>query len=76
MARKARTNVYGPYKRGNRWRIVLKSGDRQVAHSFGTEAEALAARAEALAQVEGRTVMQALDDYLRYLALKGRAVEA
>lgn len=73
MARKARTNVYGPYKRGSRWRIVLKSGDRQVAHSFATREEADAARAEALAQVEGRTVMQALDDYLRYLCLKGRA---
>jgi integrase len=73
MARKARTNVYGPYKRGGRWRIVLKSGSRQSAHSFATEAAAHAFAAEARAQIEGRTVMQALDEYLAHLKTKGRA---
>jgi integrase len=73
MARKARTNVYGPRQHHNRWRIVLKTGDRQIAHSFATREEADAAKAEALAQLEGRTVMQAVDEYLTHLKLKGRA---
>jgi hypothetical protein len=44
VTRQARINVYGPYRRGSLWRVVMKSGGIQQAESFPTEAEAIAHR--------------------------------
>jgi integrase len=71
MAREAREHVYGPYRRGQRWRVVLKCGDVQQAWSFPSEGEAREEIARLKKQISGRTVSDALDLYLDHLAAKG-----
>lgn len=71
MAREAREHVYGPYRRGERWRVVLKCGDIQQAFSFPSEGEAIAEVARLKKQITGRTVTDALDLYLDHLTAKG-----
>lgn len=62
----ARRRVHGPYRHGNKFRIVLVEGAEQVVESFGSEAEAEAAKrgyeAECKEQ-EGIKVREALDQY-------------
>ena len=71
--------VHGPYKHGNRWRVVVTRADRsQTVESFKTRAEALAVANAARAQSEGRTLMIAVDAYetsLRERKLAGVSVE-
>lgn len=71
MAREAREHVYGPYRRGQRWRVILKCGDVQQAWSFPSESEAREEVARLKKQITGRTVNDALDLYLDHLATKG-----
>lgn len=65
MAKQAEVRVHGPYKHHSKFRVILARGRRsREVVTFATEAEALAYRDAALAQIEGRTVSEAIDAYL------------
>lgn len=72
MHRERTERVYGPYKHGTRWRIVLIAADgaRRV-ESFATERDARAFLSEAQRQAEGRTLSQAVDAFLAHLNSRG-----
>jgi hypothetical protein len=78
MTRVGAINVYGPYKRGERWRVVLKSGSVQQADSFPTEAEAIAHR-DSLCREIGRpssivdSLTASLDQWVALLMACGSA---
>jgi len=56
--------INGPYKHGDKWRLVVTYPDRsQVVESYATKAQAIAVRDAAREQIEGRTVNRALDEY-------------
>lgn len=72
--RERRDRVHGPYRKGQRWRVVVvrRAGetDRRI-YSYATEAEALAAKAvlerKAAESNEAHTVNTAVDAYLAML---------
>ena len=72
--------VYGPYKHGDRWRLLIKGEGRQVATEVrASEAEARAEKAvleQELLQRAGRTVADALAEYRAYLEKKGNKVSS
>ena len=66
MARTRETRAHGPYRHGNRWRIlVVGVGGEQVAQSFETEAEAQSVvdALKSTLTTEAKTVQQAIDEY-------------
>lgn len=69
--RTIREQAHGPYRRGNRWRVVETSatGARSTV-SFESEAEALAYIAQYNAAATGRTVSEAVDAYLEAITVK------
>lgn len=71
----ARRRVHGPYRHGQRWRIVLVGEDgSQVVESFGSENEAKEEKRKNEQQVEeheGLTVTQALEQYEVWMRQKG-----
>lgn len=71
----ARRRIHGPYRHGNRWRIVLVGEDgTQVVESFGSEDEANAEKErneDEVEKYEGITVAQAIDRYEVYQRGKG-----
>lgn len=74
MAREPGQHVYGPYKHGRKWRVVVKSGSVQSAHSFPTEAEANHEAQGLRDALKIRTVGEAVTAYLEYLRVdKGRS---
>ena len=73
MRRDEKERIYGPYKHGNRWRIVIRRPDGEASTlSFASEAEAQAVVDAAREEVEGRTVKLAIDAYLE--RMRGRDV--
>lgn len=74
MRRERRERVHGPYKHGNKWRVVVTRADRkQTVESFEDFAEALKVANAARGQAEGRTVTFALDTYETSLRERGLA---
>jgi integrase len=71
----ARRRVHGPYKHGNKWRIVLVGEDgTQAVESFGSKDEAEAEKRrneDEVERYEGITVAQAIDKYEVYQRGKG-----
>lgn len=67
MPRRATDHVYGPYRHGNKWRVVTKSGRTQSVASFQDETEANRVAAELRKALEVRTVDLAVTAYLDYL---------
>lgn len=66
MQRQRSETVHGPYKHGNKWRVVISRADRrQTTESFKTEAEAERVAAAARAQSAGRTLSHAVDQFLK-----------
>lgn len=65
MPRATNERVHGPYKHGNRWRLVFvgATGARQV-ESYANHAEAQAALEAARAVIGDRSLGQAVRDYL------------
>ncbi len=58
--------INGPYKHGDRWRVVASgTGGRQVARSFATYAEAEATIEAARSKSQGVTVRAAVDAYVQ-----------
>lgn len=58
---------FGPYKHGNRWRVVVGSGSARVAQSFASFDLAQAAIAAGNAQTQAIRIGQAVVDYLASL---------
>lgn len=67
------SRIHGPYRYRSRWRLVLvvEEGSRRDL-TFATEAEAAEYKAEALRQLEGRTVSEAIAAYLADKRRRGR----
>lgn len=64
MPRERKERVNGPYKHGNKWRVIWTLADgHQVVEASDTYEEAARAVADARRTVEGRTVTHALDAY-------------
>lgn len=64
MPRERRERVNGPYKHGNRWRVVITRADGgQDAESFESEVEARKVADAARKQSAGRTIAHAIDAY-------------
>lgn len=64
MPRERRERVNGPYKHGNKWRVVITRVDgSQDPFSFESESEAQRVADAARRQAEGRTVAHAIDAY-------------
>ena len=63
--------AHGPYRRGNKWRVVETSATgAKSTCSFESEAEALAYIAEYHSEAQGRTVSAAVDAYVKHLHVK------
>lgn len=79
MARERRERINGPYKHGNKFRIVVTRADgEQTTQSFKTEAEAQRVAHEARTQAQGRSLMIAVDAYeveMRERGLAGCTIE-
>lgn len=66
--------IFGPYKHGNRYRLVLRDGDAEVVESFGSKEEAAAERKRiegTIAEHEGVTVEMVIEKYELHLRAKG-----
>lgn len=72
--------VFGPYKHGHGWRLLIKGEGRQVATEVrASEAEARAEKIvleQELVQRAGRTVADALTEYRAYLEKKGNKLSS
>lgn len=71
--RESKERVHGPYRHGNRWRVVLVrvDGERSV-ETFASEAAAAKAAADLRGEIDGRTLAGAVDLYLAHLTARGR----
>jgi integrase len=57
--------VHGPYQHGNKWRLLVRDADgSQEALSFPTEAAANAHKRSLLKQIAGRTVSDAVQEFV------------
>lgn len=64
MARRSE-HVYGPYKHGDRWRLVFVAGDgKRSVESFASEGECVAAIAEDREKLKGFKVSDAIAEFL------------
>ena len=66
--------VLGPYRNGDKWRLVIKEGDARKSVVYDTEAEALTVRENLLTALEDRsqrTIGDAVADYLVAKRQKG-----
>jgi integrase/recombinase XerC len=65
VPKERRETVHGPYKRKNRWRLVITAAnDRRCTESFASEAEALERKASFQREIEQRTIAAAVEAYL------------
>lgn len=71
MPRK-RSGFSGPYKHGNRWRVVCQADGARTVTSYETEGEAQRVVDAGRAAVEGETVSDALDRWLKIVESRGR----
>ncbi len=63
--RQSGQRVHGPYQHRNKWRLVVrKADDSQEFVSFATEAQARAHKTALLKQIAGRTVSEAVQEFL------------
>jgi len=65
--------IYGPYKHGKKWRVVVISGSAQVARSYSTEAEAIAVKKRTQEISLSITVESIVHDYIAHLGSRGLA---
>jgi integrase len=72
MPRKATERAHGPYRHGNRWRVICTGAGARRAESFATEDEARDFISAFNAGREGKTVGDVLVEYRDHLKLKGR----
>jgi integrase len=74
VRRRTGERIHGPYQHGNRWRIIVVSGEgarRPI--SAATRAEAETAKASLLKEISGRTMRDAMVDYLAAGKARGLA---
>ena len=66
--------VLGPYRNGDKWRLVIKEGDTRKSLVYATEEEALTVRRDLLTALDergSRTIGDAVEDYLTQKRHKG-----
>lgn len=62
--RTRKEKVHGPYRHGNKWRVIVTRPDgQQTVESFEARAEAQRVAAAARSQIEGRTLMLAVETF-------------
>lgn len=72
--RRRDSRVLGPYRDGDRWRIVVIEGGRRAARKVASEAEALRLKRELdreLVKTQALTTSEALDRYEQHMLGKG-----
>jgi integrase len=68
MRGKGGIKLYGPYQHRGQWRVIRRQpGKPDTAVPFATKEEALAELSKARGEIEGKTVMAAIDDFDAYL---------
>jgi integrase len=63
--RQSGQKVHGPYRHGNQWRLIVRSADgSQEAVAYATELAARAQKARLLKEIAGRTVSDAVQEFV------------
>lgn len=71
MARKGSERAVGPYRHGNKWRVIYITGDARETVAYESEREAIQKRDEWNRLSSARTVDDAVRDYLEFLRIEG-----
>lgn len=72
MRRQAGDRVYGPYKQGNSWRvIVIRDDGARITQKFASQAEADGVADSSRVQAVGVTMKEAVDGYVKALVDRG-----